>query len=228
MATSPPATFGTEFLTWLRDTTERAWDQVEDWALEDYERHGLIGARWQHGTRWTGGLDDATIEKVEHRYGVTFPPQYRLFLQTLHSTTPWQRCACYADPDNRGEALGEDRFTLHEHPGFYDWLHDETDIREAMGRVEDRSAFAEEVAFHHGGSRWLPGGPSPALIPIFGHRYVVADDEEWVLSIVDEDAIVYGKDLRAYLLAELDDLLGWSARPGPPGPDNQLTHKRQV
>ena len=122
-----------------------------------------------------------------------------LFLQTLHSTQPWRTGADYS----RG-----DRLALNESPGFYDWRHDEMRIRQAMRAVEDRAPFAQEIALHHGGSRWLPGGPSPALIPIIGHRYVVADDSQWVLSMVGDDAIVYGEDLRAFLLAELGDLLG--------------------
>lgn len=100
-----------------------------------------------------------------------------------------------------------DHLALYESPGFYDWRRDETQIRQAMRAAENRAQFAHEIASHHGGSRWLPGGPSPALIPIFGHRYVVADDSRCGLSIVGDDAIVYGEDLRAYLLGELGDLL---------------------
>jgi hypothetical protein len=76
-----------------------------------------------------------------------------------------------------------------------------------MSDVADTSEFAEEIDVHYGGRRWLEGGPSPQLIPIFGHRYVVADDSQWVLSIVGSDAIVYGEDLRDYLLIELDDVV---------------------
>jgi hypothetical protein len=198
VSTDPPAAFGEAFLSWLRDVTEAAWRHVDEWALEDYESRGYIGARWQRGTRWTGGLDDRTIAEVERRYGVVFPPQHRLFLQTLHSTTPWRTGADYSQGDHHAH---------YESPGFYDWRRDETQIRQAMRAVEDRAQFAHEIASHHGGSRWLPGGPSPALIPIFGHRYVVADDSQCVLSIVGDDAIVCGEDLRAYLLHELGDLL---------------------
>ncbi len=49
---------------------------------------------------------------------------------------------------------------------------------------------------------------APALLPIFGHRFVLADGPTAVLSIHQSDIIVYGSDLRAYLLAELGDQLG--------------------
>lgn len=82
MSTDPPVDFGEAFLSWLRDTTEAAWRQVDEWTLEDYQRRGYVGPRWRRGTRWTGGLDDHAISEVEQRYGVAFPPQYRVFLQT--------------------------------------------------------------------------------------------------------------------------------------------------
>jgi hypothetical protein len=139
VATDPPDEFGPEFLHWLREATESAWQQVEEPSLEDFERAGFIGALWRRGTRWTGGLDDQ--------------------------------------------------------------------IRARMDDVSDTSRFAEGIA-HYGGRRWLPGGPCPQLIPIYAHRYVIGDDSQWVLSIVGGDAIVYGADLRGYLLAELRDVVG--------------------
>jgi hypothetical protein len=97
--------------------------------------------------------------------------------------------------------------TLYRAPGFYDWLHDEEAIRSALGQVADTSVFAREIDLQYGGRRWLEGGPRPQLLPIFGHRYVVDDDSQWVLSIVGSDAIVYAEDLRDYLLLELDDVI---------------------
>jgi hypothetical protein len=194
VATDPPAEFGVEFLSWLRETTESAWRQVEEPSLDDFERAGFIGALWRRRTRWTGGLDDQTIAGVEERFGVTFPPQYRLLLRTLHSTTPWMRGA-------------NGRPAIYERPGFYDWVSDGDQIRARIDDVADTSEFAEEIA-RYGGRRWLGGGPSPRLIPIYAHRYVVCDDSQWVLSIVGGDAIVYGMDMREYLLAELRDVVG--------------------
>jgi hypothetical protein len=198
MATDPPPEYGPGFLGWLRETTEAAWQRVEEPSLDDFRTAGFIGATWRRGTRWTGPLDDETIYQVERRFDVRFPPQYRLFLQTLHSTTPSRRGA-----DHRTGDLAPYRA-----PGFYDWLHDEQPIRAALSRVADTSEFAEEIDVHHGGRRWLEGAPWPRLLPIFGHRYVVADESAWVLSIVGSDAIVYAEDLRDYLLIELADVIG--------------------
>jgi hypothetical protein len=47
-----------------------------------------LGLGWQPGTRWRGGMTEAEVAQVEDRYGLTFPSDYRLFLQTLHTTDP--------------------------------------------------------------------------------------------------------------------------------------------
>jgi hypothetical protein len=187
-STPPPADFGPEFLHWLQQATERSWAVIDEPTVAD------LGARWRRGTRWTGGLEDATIAAVEKRYGVQFPPDYRLFLQTLHSTTPWRLGGTYDGTNNVVE---------YEAPGFYDWLNDEPQIREAMRRV---AGTMHELPFDKQAwqTMWIHQDPKPALLPIFGHRYVVADSSQWILSIVDYDAIIFRDNLRDYLLTELD------------------------
>lgn len=48
--------------------------------------------------------------------------------------------------------------------------------------------------------------PDAALVPIHSHRYLVCGPDPLdgpVLSIVDTDAIVYGRDLLEYLYTDL-------------------------
>jgi len=52
---------------------------------------------------------------------------------------------------------------------------------------------------------------APHLIPVFGHRYVLAEPcrpGNPFFSIVQSDLIIYGANLRTYFLAEFADLLG--------------------
>jgi hypothetical protein len=108
----------------------------------------------------------------------------------------------------RGADYRTGELALHDSPGFYDWLGDEDPIRTALDQVADTAEFAEELDASYGGRRWLSGGPSPQLLPIYGHRYVVGNESEWVLSIVGSDVIVYGEGLRDYLLHELAHVIG--------------------
>lgn len=195
----PPKQYGVDFLAWLRRVTEDAWAGLDDPPEDEFNLY------WRRGTRWTGGLSEKAIAGVEGRYGVRFPPDYRLLLHTLHSTTPWMRGGGYVD----GGVDGANLIEPYDMPGFYDWLRDGPSIREAMAAVASvmsRLPF-DQQAWQR---TWLDRDPKPALIPIFGHRYVVADETQWILSIVDEDAIVYSDNMRDYLLLELEDLLGQS------------------
>lgn len=221
MASIAPAGFGEDFLHWLQEVTEDAWAQVEEWTPADFRAAGYVGYRWRRGTRWTGGLAEQAVIDVEERLGIRFPPQHRLFLRTLHSTTPWQRGASYVGRELRDG----------DHPGFYDWLRDEPQIRAVTGRVGAGIVADVEDGF------WLAawGSPpdtelgrrtrvrellaaAPELLPIYGHRHVVAGTDV-VLSVHQTDIIVYGDDLRAYLLAELHDLLGIEPPPVTRSPD---------
>ncbi|HEX3931953.1 MAG TPA: hypothetical protein VHW64_14715 [Nocardioides sp.] len=179
MASHPPAEYGPEFLSWLRATTERAWREVDEPSLEDCRESGFIGAHWRRGTRWAGPLGEDPVVEAERRFGARFPAQCRLLLTTLHTTTPWMRGA-----DHRSGELA-----LHDSPGFYDWLDDEDPIRAALDRVADTAELAEELDAASGLNRRRSGGPSPQLLPVYGHRYVVGDESEWVLSIVGSDVI---------------------------------------
>lgn len=219
-----PADFGPDFLAWLKEATERAWSEVADRTLADFAAAGMVGARWRRGTRWTGGLSDPAISDAQRRYAIEFPPRHRLFLQTLHSTTPWQGGARY-----EGDTL-----VAYEAPGFYDWTADDAHLRRALAWPLE-GLLAGSAEDQYWARSWGPCPSStegrrerlaeliaaaPPLIPIFGHRYVVADETERVLSIYGDDIIVYGGNLREYLLNELRDVLDIEYIPtGPDLPD---------
>lgn len=208
-----PQSYGTEFLEWLRAATERAWKDYPERTLADFRRAGVGGTTWRKGTRWAAGLSDAEIDSAERRHGLRFPAEYRLFLRQLHTTAP-----------RLGGARFQDDVTLRwvEDPGFFDWRHDDASIVAARGDVLQGLVFDVE-----NNALWPPSwgprperpearrarvehllGCAPQLIPIIGHRYLVPVAPHAVLSVVQSDIIVYGRDLRAFLLAELSSLLG--------------------
>lgn len=211
--TAMPDRFGWPFLTWLQLATERAWRRFPAApALEDYQRRGVGGSDWQPGTRWSGGLSDAELAGVEERFGIRFPADHRLFLQVLHATEPRMAGARFVDGR---------RMESSERPGFYHWLRDEAAIRAASAAVVAGLVFdVERNALWRDSWGVRPSdaagrsarmtelvASAPPLFPIFGHRHVLADGPTLVLSVHQSDIIVYGADLREYLVNELGDLL---------------------
>ncbi|HEU4533470.1 MAG TPA: hypothetical protein VFS00_05105, partial [Polyangiaceae bacterium] len=226
--TPAPPSFDASFLTWFREVTERAWAECETPTLEGYRRAGVGGGGFQRGTRWAGGLSEAQVEAVERARSLRFPPDYRLFLRTLHATTPPQVGAGFVDGD---------RLELYPRAGFYDWLREDDEIRAAEREVVDGLLFDVEHS-----DLWLPTwGPrpdaaegrevrlrelvdaAPRLVPVFGHRFLVAEPcraGNPVLSVHQSDIIVYGRDLRTYLLVEFDLPSGDGAVPQTGDPDD--------
>jgi hypothetical protein len=204
--TRPPDSFGVKFLEWFRDTTERGWSS------------GIIPA-WHAATRWVGGISDTEIETVERKWSVHFPPDYRLFLRTLHAPDRWISRTRFVSQTQTEEVLT---------PSFFNWNLD----GEALA-----AAFAwpfEGLRFDLEHNQLWPASwgsrpadlqeqiaemrrrleRAPRVIPICGHRYLLGEPcraGNPVLSVYQSDIIVYGADLRRFLLNELSALLGTQA-----------------
>jgi hypothetical protein len=83
-----PPEFDATFLDWYRARTEAEWAliprQTLKKTLKQFVRAGVGGSTLQRGMQWTDGLSDDAIAQIESRWGLRFPPDYRLFLQRLH------------------------------------------------------------------------------------------------------------------------------------------------
>lgn len=214
MISSAPTDFSA-FLSWLREKTQSAWASLPKGEVEG----------WQQGTKWSGGLSDAQLTSAETLFGHPFPEDYRLFLKTLHTTT--------RPPKRPREGK------LSDAPGFYDWVNEREAVRQALAApvegllfdVEHAGLWLAEWGARPEGARERQSlvrreaASSSPLIPVFGHRYLVARPNEPgnpVLSIMQSDVVLYGDDLRGYLLRELGDLLNEASNP----PAKSLTQVR--
>lgn len=195
------------FLERVRSDTEERW---KSYVPRDFHAARAGGLDWRPGTRWRGGMTDEEINAAEHRYGLRFPPDYRLFLATLH--TP--------DPPMVGAAFKGNRLVDRDGRAFVDWQGDPGDIhrrldwplagilwsieaddswRRDWGPRPETSTAREAVV-----RRLAATGPQ--LIPVAHHQYLAGSPEAEgnpVLSIYGRDVIVIGSDLRQYVLQVL-------------------------
>lgn len=196
-----------EFLEWLRRATEAAW---RDHVPRDLNRAGAGGLDWQPRTRWRGGMSATEISAAETRYGLVFPPDYRLFLETLHTPDPPMIGAHY---EGSGLVPTSGR-------RFPDWTGPSGPIESGLAwPVEGLISSIEHDESWHDSWGPRPRGrkqrgrlvrelvaAGPQLVPVFGHRYLVGPGDRAgnpVLSIYGSDVIVYAPGLRAYLPNEL-------------------------
>ena len=114
---------------------------------------------------------------------------------------------------------------VEDRPSFYDWRRDDEALKGTFSLPLGGLLFDVEHA-----DLWMKSwgerpksrkarkqvlsklvAAAPKLIPVYGHRYLLADPLEAgnpVLSVHQADIIVYGSNLRNYLFLELSDLLG--------------------
>lgn len=216
MANDIPQHFDSAFLHWFQERTEEIWQNYQTKTFESFVAARVGGSDWQQGTRWLGGLDEQEIARIEQRYQVRFPPDYRLFLQMLHSV----------DRPMVGAGFARDNTMVpYTTPSFYNWQTDTTSIQAAYEWLVQGLVF--DIQWNN---LWLPGWgakPStleaqeaqvrdlvttaPKLIPVFGHRYLLAEPCEAgnpIFSMYQSDMIIYGKDLHSYFLEEFGNLVG--------------------
>jgi hypothetical protein len=216
MTNTIPQRFDEAFLRWFQERTEETWQRHQTRTFEEFVASGVGGRDWQQGTRWLGGLSEQEIVAIEQHYHTHFPPDYRLFLQMLHSVDRLRVGARYVDDKTMIPITT---------PSFYHWQRDTQAIQTAYawlveGLVFDvqqndlwaqswgakpNTAEAQEVRM-----RELVNAASK-LIPIFEHRYLLAEPCKTgnpVISIYQSDMIFYGTDLHNYFLTDFGKLTG--------------------
>jgi hypothetical protein len=215
MAIAMPPRFDEEFLDWFQKRTEETWQRYQTRSFEQFVASQVGGRDWQQGTRWSNGLNEEELDTIEQRYQIRFPPDYRLFLQKLHCV----------DQPQVGAGYDGNIMIPTTAPSFYNWQRDTEAIQAAHEWLIDGLFFDVQ---HN--NLWLESwgtkpstaeeqetrvrelvNAAPKLIPIFGHRYLLAEPCKAgnpVLSIYQSDIIVYSADLRDYFLTEFRDLTG--------------------
>ncbi|MBD0403712.1 hypothetical protein [Flammeovirga sp. EKP202] len=67
------------FLYWVKERTENFWSINPEHSEADF-----VCEKWIYGAKWIG-LSDEEIDAIEHRYNISFTPEYRQFLKILHT-----------------------------------------------------------------------------------------------------------------------------------------------
>ena len=169
------------FLDSFKHETEALW------------RHRpIVGLGSWRGAYWLPGLNEEEIAEFESEFGVRFPDDFRRLLTKCNGTE-------YPDQAIGEEFVGASRRAEN----VYSYPRDVALVREAINWLEWESARTDVQAVLAEQGYELES--EAALMPIFGHRYLVCGSDpnsSTVLSIVENDAIVYGANLRTYLETE--------------------------
>lgn len=203
----------TEFLHWVKEQTETFWSIDPNESDAD-----IVCDDWAYGAKWIG-MKENEIDDIEKENNIKFSSYHREFLKILHTTDKKQVFERTTTFDEDAEVFYEERSY------FYNWNTDIENIKRQLNDVyEDLLKSTTERGF------WLKSwgirpesiderkatfvnwyNKAPKLIPINGHRFVISEPknaDNAILSVVGIDTIIYGVNMRNYLLNELRDELG--------------------
>ncbi|CAM1364755.1 hypothetical protein [Tenacibaculum xiamenense] len=199
-----------EFLFWVKERTESFWTGNQ----KDEASH-IVCDDWLKGAKWVG-MTDEEIERTEETYNIRFTDSHKLFLKILHTIDKKQIVSEYDSKGNEKQI---------EKSLFFNWNTDQEKIEKYLkwpsnillkGVLNDTiwldswgekpiSDTEKEVAFF----KWFE--ELPKLVPLNSHRFAISQpisSENPILSIQGLNTIVYGRNMRHYLLSELEEHLG--------------------
>lgn len=156
----------------------------------------------EKGISFDNGLTDSEIEKVNHDFGIIFPSDLKLFLQTALPVSVGFVHWRYGIHSEKGKQAIKHRLNWPlkgmlfdiQHNSFWldEWGAKPFNFRDQKKIVQDE--FNEQ----------------PTLIPIYSHRYVSSEPNEAgnpVFSVYQMDIIYYGYDLMDYFTKEFGIVL---------------------
>lgn len=203
----------TEFLYWIKERTETFWSINPNESDADF-----VCDDWVYGAKWVG-MKENEIDTIEKENNIKFSDSHREFLKVLHTTDKKQIFKYTENFDENAEELFEERSY------FYNWNTDIQNIKRRLNYVyKDLLRSTLEYGFWLKSwglrpesndkrkeifDRWYNNAPK--LIPIKGHRFVISEPtttDNPILSVVGIDTIIYGVNMRDYLLNELREELG--------------------
>ncbi|OQP44254.1 hypothetical protein A4H97_33415 [Niastella yeongjuensis] len=150
----------------IKQESEKLWEKVE---LEE-----CWGFQIQEGSKWKKGLTEEELLDFERQLGFRFPDSLKNFLRTMNGL------------DRPGiNHTGNDEDTEYG-PTFYSYPEDIEKIKGQIEWVLEDNKVSELD---------LLSGKVPYVFPYLGHRCLVCDKNQNVLSMHGNDIIYWGVNL---------------------------------
>lgn len=197
-----------EFLYWLKERSEKFWCEMpapnkEEPTVDD----------WIYRAKWLPLTEDQ-IDSLEKKYAIKFTIEHREFLKILHAVDKIRPSDVY---DKDGELI------VSFAPYFHHWLRDKEQVERYLDWPYD-TIFSDikhgdwvkswgerpqsEQTLEKVFANWYH--KAPRLLPILAHRFVISEFDNAqnpILSVWGLDTIVYGWNMRHYLLKEIEEYL---------------------
>ncbi len=132
------------------------------------------GLQIQEGSKWKKGLSETELEDFQRQLNITFPESLKNYYRTMNGLDR-------PGIDNNG-GYGEVDFG----PTFYSYPDDIPIIKSRIEWTMEDNNVTEDI---------IKNQNVPPIMPYLGHRFLILDSEEAVLSMFGSDIICWGDNL---------------------------------
>jgi hypothetical protein len=151
---------------WIKKKSEKYWQKVD--LMECW------GFQIQEGSQWKKGLSESELEDFQNQLSITFPESLKNYYRTMNGLDK-------PGIDNNG---GEGEIDLG--PTFYSYPDEIPIIKARIKLSMEANRVTEDT---------MKNQNVPPIFPYLGHRFLVLDHEENVLSMFGSDIIFWGGNL---------------------------------
>lgn len=148
------------------------------------------GYQIQNNSKWNPGLSVEILGSFQEELETEFPQSLKNFYLTMNGL------------DKLGINVGDGSESPNYHPTFYSYPNDTEIIKSQINWVHEANEFKERPNHQN---------TIPFVFPFFGHRFLVFDNNEQVLSMYGNDIIAWADNLSKAIWKDIlyhrDDLL---------------------
>lgn len=149
------------------------------------------GFQIQEGSKWKKGLSETELEDFQQQLNITFPESLKNYYRTMNGLNK-------SGIDNNG---GEGEIDFG--PTFYSYPDDIPIIKSTIEWTMEANRVTKEI---------IKEQNVPSIFPYLGHRFLILDHEEVVLSMYGNDIILWGDNLSMGIATDIFSLYARSKK----------------
>jgi hypothetical protein len=158
----------------IKQKSEQYWERID--------LDACWGFQIQQKSKWKQGLTQQQIEDFQRQLGIQFPESLINYYKTMNGL----------DKPGLNNNGGESEIQFG--PTFYSYPDDVEKIKSQIDWILKDNSVTKEVTAKLN---------LPAIVPYLGHRFLILDEEELVLSMYGSDIIFWAENLSKGIASDI-------------------------
>ena len=151
----------------------------EYWSKTDINPD-IFGFQIQNGTKWKNGLSENELAEFQTELNVVFPDELKNFYRTMNGL------------DKEGiNVFGSDGTEPNFTPIYYSYPENLKQIRENINWIYESNEVKKENV------------EIPKILPIKGHRFMILDGNNQILSMYGDDIIFWSDNISKLIATDI-------------------------